>query len=87
MQGTQATMVSPTRERALLGSVETTEDQHRVWIAYGLDQIGTQIITDGVCISACPPQQMLETKGVASPLTSANCQPFLRSTGLSKPRM
>src|SRR5262245_13634065 len=53
----------PNRLLALFEKPGFIEDQHRVWITHGLDQVGTQIITDSVCIPACPPQQMLETVG------------------------
>src|SRR5215831_9851769 len=37
------------------------QDQHRLRIAYRLDQIGTHIIADSLCIPPCPPQLMLKT--------------------------
>jgi hypothetical protein len=43
------------------------------------------LIPRGVRIPTRPVQQMLHTIGAASPIHSANCQPFFRSQWLNKP--
>ena len=54
-------------------------DPHRLRLAALLDPRGAPILSDGRCLCWRP-------EGGAAPLPAAHCQPFVRSTGLSKPR-
>jgi hypothetical protein len=47
--------------------------------------VSRQVVAHGVGVPLGAVQQMLEAVGGAAPACSANCQPFFRSRGLSKP--
>src|SRR4051794_19716979 len=51
-----------------------------------LHHIGLQVIAHRIGIPLTRLRTSCTPSGVASPTASANCQPFLRSTGASKPR-
>src|SRR5271166_4938383 len=87
MRSGRATILALDTRRvpALLQKTRLVDDQNRIWTAQLFHNVMAQLIPRSVCIPTSPVQQMLHPIGAASPIHSANCQPFLRSQPLNKP--